>query len=143
MMEGAAVASGEIAIVVEDAGIAHDAGLARVVLLFDPAPLAPGFDALPQARVELFDPSSDALLIGLFGEVGAERAATYVCPVGVDALATIAKDAGPARGEPSQVSANELVFVGRIDEFNPLTWEVERYFGHEGSLGAAADIPRR
>ena len=143
VMEGAAVAPGEISIVVEDAGIAHDAGLARVVLLFDPALLAPGVDALPQARIELCDPSTDALLIGLLGEVGAECAATYLGPVGVDALSAVAEDADPARGEPGEVSANELVFFGRIDEFNPLTGEVERHFWHEVSLGATADIPRR
>ena len=51
----------------------------------------------------------DALLVVVVGEVRAERAAAVVGPVGVDALAAAPEDAGPARRQPGQVAAEDLL----------------------------------
>ena len=72
-----------------------------------------------------------------------ERAAPGIGAVGVDALAALAEDAGPHRCEPGEIGPNELAVVGWIEEFDPLTWEVEVNFRHDASLGARTDTPRR
>jgi hypothetical protein len=126
VVQGAAVAAREVAIVVEDAAIADDAGLLLAVLvLHDPAPSLADLDLLPGRLVEPVHPLGDALSVLAIGEVGTKCAATGVRPVGVDALAAVAEDAGPSRGQPGQVGANDLLGIGRIGELQPLAREVK------------------
>ena len=85
---------------------------------------------LPQRVVERSTQLRDALLVGLVGEVRAERAAAGVGGVGVDAGAALAEDARPARGQPGQVAAEDLLGVGRIGELDPETGEDGIDLGH-------------
>ena len=82
--------------------------------------------------------AGDPLLVGLVGEVRAERAAAGVGGVGVDALAALAEDAVVARGEPGQVAAEHLVGVGRVDELDEGAGEDQIDFGHLTSLRIAS-----
>ncbi len=85
---------------------------------------------LPVVSGEQLDELLDALLVRLVGEVGAERAAAVVRPVGVDALAAGAEDARPARGQPSEVALVALGLVARGRRTRP------RHGGSRGKLQA-------
>ena len=71
--------------------------------------------------------------------MGPEGAAAGIGLGGVDALAALAEDAGPPRGEPGDVGADELVGVARIDELHPLTREVQGHLRHAHTLGRPGD----
>src|SRR6187551_1010444 len=51
-------------------------------------------------------------------------------PVGVDALAAIAVNAGPPRTEPGEVAAEYLGAVGRIGELHEGAGEADQHFWH-------------
>ena len=125
VVQCAAVAAGEVGGVVEDAGALDDAGL---LARRPPSPSSPswaGVVVLPLLGRQLLDPGGDALAVLLLGEVRAVHAAAGVGPRGVDALAAAAEDAGPARRQPGEVGLDEVARVGRVDELDPLTREVQ------------------
>ena len=98
-----------------------------------------GCVVLPRLRGELLDELLDALLVVLVGEVGAEGAAADAFGlVGVDALAAVAEDAGPARGQPGEVAAEHLVGVAGVGELDPGAGEVEGNFWHGTTLRLSA-----
>ena len=68
---------------------------------------------LPGVLVELGDEAGHPLLVGLVGEVRAERAAAGVRRRLVDPVAALPEDAGVRRGQPRQVAAEHLVGVVR------------------------------
>ena len=82
--------------------------------------------AARQLADRLADPS---LVVGV-GEVGAQGAAAVVGPVGVDARAALTEDAGPAGGQPGEVTAEDLVRVGRIGELRERRGKSDRHFRH-------------
>ena len=94
--------------VVEDARALVHRRLALAVLVeLDPVrAFLPCADVveLPVVGAEQLDQRGDALLVGLVGEVRAERAAAVVRPIGVDALAAGAEDAAPPRAQPGEVA---------------------------------------
>ena len=92
-------------------------------------PLAVGLE-LPEVGAELLDVRRHPLLVGLVGEVGAQRAAAGVGCVGVDALAALAEDAVVARGQPGQVAAEHLVGVAGVGELDEGTGEDQIDLGH-------------
>ena len=63
---------------------------------------------LPLTRLQLLDCLADPLLVLRVGEVGTQGAAAVVRPVGVDALAAVAVNAGPSRSEPGEIAAKDL-----------------------------------
>ncbi len=135
LVQGAAGAGGEPRSVEEDARPVDHLGLERVVL-----GLGPGRDprgarvVLPLVRAELLDGGLDPLDVVLVGEVGAERAAAVVRPVGVDARAPSAEDARPVRRQPREVAPEPLLAVGRVGELHPDAGSVERGLSHGPTL---------
>jgi len=123
----AAGSSGEARPVEEDAATVDHAGftLALVVLL-DDAITTTLVVKLPILRFQLGGEAAYPLLVVVVGEVGAEGAAAVVGSIGVDAWATTAEDARPPRGEPGQVTPQDLVGVGRIGELDPRPGHVQR-----------------
>ncbi len=142
MMQGAAVASGEVPVVVEDAAVTDDAGLLTAVLLDEPALLLADRMLLPGALIQLRNPGGHALSVLLLGEVSAKCTATRVWTILVDALAAIAEDAGPPRGQPGEVSPDDLVGVGGVDKFDPLARKVKGNLGHGDTLWLALGYRR-
>src|SRR4051794_25656321 len=144
-VQGAAVATGEAAAVVEDARAAvgglHGAGLALAVLDLGPAlarDLALAAEreraVLPQAVVEPLDPAGHPLLVLAVGEVCPERAAAGVRRGLVDPLAAVAEDAGPRRRQPGEIAAEDLALVRRVGELQPGAGENGIDLGHPGTL---------
>src|SRR5699024_5789979 len=68
---------------------------------------------------ELVGDRLDPLDVVLVGEVRTEHAAPEVGLVGVDAVAPVAEDARPRRGQPRQVAAEALALLGRVVELDP------------------------
>src|SRR5512139_1634582 len=134
-VEGAALAALEAGPVEEDARALVDGGLAVTVLVgLDPPALPACVVELPVLGLEHLHEPLDPLLVVLVGEVRAERAAAVLGPVGVDARASLAEDAHPARGQPRQVTAEDLAVVGGVLELDPGTWEDGIYLWHGPTL---------
>jgi hypothetical protein len=62
--------------------------------------------------------AEDPSLVLLVGEMGAQRAASVLGGIGIDAAATLAIDAGPRRGEPREVAAEELLALNEASKKN-------------------------
>src|SRR5680860_1347158 len=104
----------------EDARTFVQGGLAvAVVVGLDPAFPVADIVELPLVRAELLGVLLHALLVVLVGEVRPEAAATVVRPVGVDALTALAEDTHPVRGQPGQVTLQDLGVDGRVGELDP------------------------
>jgi hypothetical protein len=142
-VQRAALAAGEARTVEEDAGALVHGGLAVAVLVdLDPVLAAALVVELPRLRRELLDVAADPLLVVLVGEVRAQRAAAVVRPVGVDPLAALAEDAGPARRQPREVAAEHLGVVGRVGELDPGARKDEVDFGH-GAHSTSSSVALR
>ena len=142
-VQGAPGAGREAGSVEEDAGAVDDPGLAGGLLTLghgvgtlelDPAALLGRLLVLPLLGAQLADGLADPLLVVGVGEVRAEGAAAVVGPVGVDALAAAAEDAGPVGGEPGEVAAVDRVAVSRVGELHEGTRERQLHLGHARSL---------
>ena len=81
---------------------------------------------LPVLVGEGGDRGGDPRQVVVVGEEGAVAAAAVVRPSLDDAGAAAAEDAGPGRGQPGQVGADDVLRVGRVGELDPLAGEVER-----------------
>lgn len=119
----------------ENAGTVDDLGLSAAVLVLLGDLL--GAVELPVIGAEFFGPLLDPLLVGLVGEVRAERAASVVWPICIDSLAPGAEDAGPVARQPGEVAAEDLTGVNGVGELDPGTRKVEAYFGHGVSVRPA------
>ncbi|MEV1069139.1 DUF1641 domain-containing protein [Streptomyces sp. NPDC050263] len=125
-VQRAARAAREAGAVLEDARAVERAGLAgALVVLRDPAVQRALGVVLPDVGGEPRHMLGDALLVVLVGEVGAQRAAPVVRAACLDALAAAAEDAVPARGQPGQIAAEDLVVVRRVRKLHPRAREVE------------------
>ncbi|WP_443072506.1 DUF1641 domain-containing protein [Streptomyces sp. NBC_01485] len=125
-VQRAARAAREARTVLEDARAVERAGLAgALVVLRDPAVRRALGVVLPEVGGEPRHMPGDALLVVLVGEVGAQGAAAVVRAAGLDALAAAAEDAVPARGQPCQIAAEDLLVVRRVRELHPCPREVE------------------
>src|SRR5262249_39810778 len=117
---------GEPGTVLEDARALEGPGLpGPLVVLGDPAVACALGVVLPDLRGEPPHMLGDPLLVVLVGEVRAQRAAPVVGAARLDALAAAAEDAVPARGQPGQIAAEDLLVVRRIGELHPGAREVE------------------
>ncbi len=76
------------------------------------------------------------LLVRLLAVVRPVRAAAVVRAVLDDPVAAGAEDAGPARQEPGEIAAEDLLVVLGVGELHPLTWEIERDLWHAHTLCA-------
>jgi hypothetical protein len=147
-VQRAAVAALEVAGVVEDARTSGDAGLALAVVVGLHPPRSADLAALvqrlaaalPGRVVQHVDPLRDPLLVVLVREVRAQRAAAGRGRVGVDPLAAVAEDAGPARREPGQVAAEHLALVRRVLEFDPGSGKDGVDLGHRRTITPGANV---
>ena len=72
----------------------------------------------------------DTLLIRGVCEMSTQGAAAVMRPVGVDALAAAAIDAGPPRGQPGEVAAEDLAVIGWIFELHERPRKADQHFWH-------------
>ena len=144
-VQGAAGAGREARPVEEDAGTVDHPGLAPRQLAFgdvvgilqlDPAAGLGRPACTATAGPSAAEPPCGPASRRLRRRNGRRGAATVVGPVGVDAGAASSEDAGPARGEPGQVAAEDLFGVGRVDELRERARERDQHLWHGGSLGA-------
>ena len=134
-MEHAALIAIEIGAIEENASTLHDPRFAIPVEATGERPLLSGLlGELPALRVELLDPLRDVAFVLLARKVGTEGAAAVIWPRGVDALAPVSKYAGPPGRQPSQVSADPLVRIGRVAELDPLPRKIKGNLRHSCSL---------
>ena len=140
VVERAAVATSEPFGVVKDAGVVHDAGFGCSVFLLGPASLVTDVVVFPQLGRQLLDPTCDALVILLLGEVSTVNTAPRIGSGGINALAAATEDACPPGRQPGQIGPDQLVVVGGIDELDPLPRKVQGYLRHAGSLGDEGDV---
>src|SRR5690606_25561585 len=119
-VQRAAGPAGEAGAVVEDACTVDHPGLALAVLVgvHDAAAQSLG-SQLPVVGAESGRELPNATLVVGVGEVRAVGAAAVVWTVGVDARASLAEDARPARRQPGQITPDDLAGVGRVGELDP------------------------
>ena len=138
-MKRATLTGREARAVEEDACSVDDPGLAAGKLPFgdmirtlvlDPAADAPVLLVLPLACLQLPDRLTDPLLILGIGEMCPQSAAAVMRPVGVNALAAVAIDAGPSRSEPGEIAAENLAVVSWISELHEGPGEADQHFRH-------------
>ena len=96
---------------------------------------------LPQVIRQLPGSPAHSLLVVAVREVRAQGAASVVRAIGVDTRAAAAEDAGPVRGQPGEVTPEDLISVSRIDELHEGPGKGQADFGHGlqptlGALGA-------
>ncbi|CAK7288398.1 hypothetical protein SGPA1_60300 [Streptomyces misionensis JCM 4497] len=141
-VQRAARAAREPRPVLEDAGPLEGPRLpGPLLVLRDPAAAQPLVVVLPDVRREPGHVLGDPLLVVLVGEVRAQRAAAVVRAARLDALAAAAEDAVPARGQPGQIAAEDLLVVRRIGKLHPRAREVEPLLvAHLRPLGSSGGL---
>src|SRR5664279_1115356 len=87
---------------------------------------------LPRLWRELLGELTHPLLVSLAGVERAMAAAAIGCTSWHDAVTAVTEDAPPARGQPREVTAEDLFGVSRIDELDPLAREVEPLLRNRG-----------
>lgn len=93
------------------------------------------FVELPKLRRQAFSDFGYAALIISIAVVRAKTAAAIVRSTRLYAFAATPVNAVPSRGEPGEITPEYLIFIVRVIELDPLSWEVKRNFGHARSLG--------
>src|SRR5439155_15655200 len=139
-VQGTSAAAGEVGVVEEHAravlaGRGTPLGRAAVDGVHLRVVLETLAEVLPRLRREGLHSGPDPLLVVLVGEERAVRTASVAGPALDDAVAAATEDAVPARQQPGQVRADHVLFVGRVDELDPLPGEVEVHFAVAGFVG--------
>src|SRR5512133_523367 len=100
------------------------------MLLLNPTANACVLLVLPLAGRQLLDRFADTLLIRGVCEMSTQGAAAVMRPVGVNPPAAAAIDAGPPRGQPGEVAAEDLAVIGWIFELHERARKADQHFWH-------------